>query len=512
MHDMSSTSASRSLPVLVAVCLAAVILPLNFSAGAVATLAIGREFGGADTHLAWITNAFMLTFGSSLMVAGALADEFGRKRMFVGGVAALTVLSFGLCVAPGILVIDVIRGLQGFAAAAALAGGSAALAQVFGGRALTRAFSALGTSFGVGLAFGPLLAGALIGRFGWRSVFLVIALIGIVALVGGAPRMRESRDPEASGVDWPGAATFTTALACFTFAVVQAPRFGWGSASTIGLLVASVLLAGTFVWVEGHVRRPMLDLSLFRFPRFVGVQVLPLGTCYCYIVLLVMLPLRFIGIDGLSELDAGMMMLALSAPMLVVPSLAASLTRWVAPGVLAAAGLTVAAFGLYLMSRIPMGGSPLTLILAMLVIGCGTGLPWGLMDGLSITVVPTDRAGMATGIFSTTRVAGEGVALAIVTAVLASLIQVRMPATGVMADHVREAGVQLAAGDLAQAQRWIPSASRAVLTGYYTEAFRMLLLVLAAITALAAIVTFFCLTEVAGRARSSEAGGLPDLP
>lgn len=487
----------RDLPVLVAVCLAAVILPLNFSAGAVATLAIGREFPGADALLPWITNAFMLTFGSSLMAAGALADEFGRKRLFIGGVASITLLSIALCLAPGMLAVDAIRGLQGFAAAVALAGGSASLAQVFEGRALMRAFSALGTSFGVGLAFGPLLAGFLIAHFGWRSIFLVIAMVGMIALGVGMACMRESRDPEASGVDWSGALTFTMALGSFTFAVLLAPVFGWSSMPIVILLTSFVGFVGAFIGIELRVRRPMLDLSLFRFPRFVGVQLLPIGTCYCYIVLLVMLPLRFIGIDGLDELDAGLLMLALSAPMLVVPSLAAWLARWVAPGVLSACGLLVAAFGLWLMSRIPAGSSPAAMIPAMLLVGCGTGLPWGLMDGLSITVVPTGRAGMATGIFSTTRVAGEGVALAIVTAVLASLLQTgvhRMAAANSLsADALRVLGARLAAGDLAQARLGVPSIPPAMLVARYDEAFSVLLLVLAAVTFVAAVVTFLCL-------------------
>ncbi|TCV92084.1 MFS transporter [Luteibacter rhizovicinus] len=508
MTDLTTPAATRGLPVLAAVCLAALILPLNFSAGAVATLAIGRQLGGSAANLAWITNAFMLTFGSSLMAAGALADQFGRKRLFVGGVGALTLLSLALCFASSVLVVDVLRGLQGFAAAAALSGGSAALAQVFHGRSLTRAFSALGTSFGIGLAFGPLLAGVLIGHFGWRSIFLCIAAVGAVALAFGARRMHESRNPDASGLDWPGALTFTAALACFTYAVVQGPANGWNSAPVVGLLCASCVLAAAFVWTELRVARPMLDLSLFRYARFVGVQVLPIGTCYCYIVLLVLLPLRFIGINGMREIDAGLLMLSLSAPMLVVPALAAWLTRWIAPGVLAGSGLLAAAFGLYLLSRVPMTETGQALMLPMLVIGCGTGLPWGLMDGLSMTVVPKDRAGMATGIFSTTRVAGEGIALAIVTAVLATLTQGKLMTTARAASddtmaRAGEAGVQLAAGDLVGAQRIFPELSSGSMIAEFAYAFQTLLLIVAVVTFVAALVTFVCLVPRPGTRTSA---------
>ncbi|MBB3227833.1 MFS family permease [Luteibacter sp. Sphag1AF] len=491
MSDLHPRAAPRGLPVLAAVCLAALVLPLNFSAGAVATLAIGREVGGSASHLVWITNAFMLTFGSSLMAAGALADAFGRKKLFIAGIGAMALLSLGQCFAPSVLLIDMLRGLQGFAAAAALAGGSAALAQVFHGPALTRAFSALGTSFGVGLAFGPLVAGWLIAHHGWRSIFLGIALVGVVALLFGLRHMRDSRDPEAAGLDWPGALTFTAALASFTFAVVQAPSSGWGSALVLLLLAAFVVLVAAFVWIELRVQRPMLDLSLFRYGRFVGVQVLPIGTCYCFIVLLMMLPLKFIGIDGHSELDAGWMMLSLSAPMLVMPSIAAWLTRWIAAGPLAAFGLFVAAFGLYLLSGVSHGETGAALRIPLLVIGVGTGLPWGLMDALSITVVPRERAGMATGIFSTTRVAGEGIALAIVTALLAFMAQRGLAAAGM--GHADIAGMQLASGNVRDAVAMLPGMSREALTVHYDAAFRVLLQVLAAITAVSAVITLACL-------------------
>jgi len=150
------------LLILLAVCLAALVLPLSFSGGAVATPAIGRDLGGDATSLTWITNAFMLSFGSLLMAAGALADQFGRKRLFIFGLAGFIATSLAMSLAPSVLVLDLLRALQGIAAAASLSSGSAALAQEFDGHARIRAFSMLGTSFGIGLAFGPLLAGALI--------------------------------------------------------------------------------------------------------------------------------------------------------------------------------------------------------------------------------------------------------------------------------------------------------------------------------------------------------------
>jgi len=497
-------SSDRGRPsVLLAVCLAAIILPMSFSGGAVATPAIGRALGGDATALNWITNAFMLTFGGFQMAAGALADAFGRKRLFVVGVALFAAASLALALAPSVLVIDLGRAVQGVAAAATLAGGGAALAQEFEGRARTRAFSLLGTTFGIGLAFGPLLAGTLVAALGWRAVFVSTTVVALLALASGAPRMRESRDPDATGLDWPGTATFTGALSLFTFALIEAPKNGWTSPLVVGLFAAAALAAAIFVAVEARVARPMLDLSLFRYPRFVGVQALPIATCYCYIVLLVLLPLRFIGVEAMSEVDAGLLMLALSLPMLVVPSIAATLVRWVSPGVISGAGLLIAAAGLFLLGRAEVGDGTATVV-PMLVIGLGAGLPWGLMDGLSVSVVPTERAGMATGIFNTTRVAGEGVALALVSAILADLMQARIggllpdkaaPAAG----RIAEAAARIATGDVSRALTLLPGISRDQLVHGYADAFRILIYVLIAITVVAAIVVLACLARPANR-------------
>lgn len=476
--------------ILGAVCLAALILPLSFSGGAVATRAIGREFGGNPEALTWITNAFMLTFGSLLMAAGALADRYGRKRIFTIGVMLFIVFSLALSIAPALGVIDLLRAAQGVGAAAALAGGTAALAQEFDGHDRTRAFSLLGTTFGVGLAFGPLVAGLLIETSGWRSVFLTSALVGGLALLFGVPRMRETRDPDAAGLDWPGTLSFTAMLALFTIGVIEAPARGWTDGMTIGLLGGAAVLLAVFVRVETTATRPMLDLSLFRYPRFVGVQLLPIATCACFVVLLVVLPLRFIGIEGRSEINAGLMMMALAGPMLVVPMAAAALTRRFPGHVICTAGLMIASGGLIWLGFV--GVDPGFAVLPpMLLIGLGTGLPWGLMDGLSVSVVPKERAGMATGIFGTMRVAGEGVSLAIVSAMLAGLIN---QALAQPLPSAHRAGQLLAVGDLTGAAALGAGLDSHNLIQAYEAAFQSLTDILAAVTILCAITILRLLT------------------
>lgn len=481
-------------PIVFAICLAALVLPLSFTGGAVATTAIGAALQADAVAMAWITNAFMLSFGSLLMAAGTLADRYGRKRLFLAGVVGFTLVSLLLAVAPSIRWFDGLRAAQGVAAAAALAGGSAALAQEFEGPARTRVFSLLGTTFGLGLAFGPLLSGILLDEWGWRAIFLGIALLAGSAALVAWKWLHESRDPQASRLDVPGVLYFSCTLIAFTSAIILGPREGWTSLAVTSLLLLATLGLLLFVRRQLRSQRPMLELRLFRLPRFLGVQLLPIGTCVCYIVFIVLLPLRLIGVEGLGATQAGLILLALTLPLLVLPLLAAWLTRWLPAGYLCGLGFLLAAAGLMALSGLPLGGALLPLLLRLTVIGVGTGLPWGLMDGLALSVVPKERAGMAAGIFNTTRVAGEGVALALALAVLSCLIERHL--TQALADWsvpARQALAQQAAmGDL----RNLPPAMSGVLQSAYLHSFNALLQGASLVTALIGLITLVMLRPI----------------
>ncbi|MGG1945996.1 MFS transporter [Trinickia sp. NRRL B-1857] len=486
--------------ILSAVCLAGLSMPLSFTGPALALPAIAAALGGSPLALAWVTNAFMLAFGSCLLVAGTLADRYGRKRVFLCGTVGFALSSILAALAPSLFAVDVARALQGMAGAAALSAGAAALAQEFEGDARTRAFSLLGTTFGVGLAFGPVMAGASVAHFGWRSVFAIVTVVTTIASVLGMKCMRETRDPLANEVDWCGAATFTCALALFTYAVLRVPDGGWTSRPVLGLLAASAVAAAVFVVVELRVARPMLELTLLRYPRFVGVQFLAAAPAYSYVVLLVLLPVRLIGIEGFDSVAAGRMMFALSAPMLVVPLIAARLARTIAPGIIAGVGLLLCACGHLWLAQCAPGQPVGNMLMAMLVIGTGVGLPWGLMDALAVSVVPKERAGMAAGIFNTTRVAGEGIALAVVGALLASLTESSLRGASLLGAGgaaLEHAANRLAMGDVPAAAAWIRGARSSDLIHLYGMAFHSLLYVLAAITVLSALLVFGFLSRTA---------------
>ncbi|MBB5532026.1 MFS family permease [Stenotrophomonas maltophilia] len=465
---------------LLAVCLAALALPLSFSAGAVAVPALARSVASSPSVLAWVTNAFMLTFGSLLLAAGGLADRYGRRRLFLLGTAGFTIATIAVCLAPTLPSLDLARGLQGVAAAAALASGTAALAHAWQGPMRGRVFALLGATFGAGLALGPLLAGLLLQALGWRSVFAVGGVLTFAAFVLGARVLPESHG-ERGRLDVGGMLGFSLMLAALTLALLWLGEFGLHTVRVQLALLATLLLGAAFICIERLHRSPLLDLSLFSQPAFLGVQLLPVATCFGYVVLLVVLPLQLLGVHGQSATLVGLQMLALSAPMLVLPMLVARWAERVGSARLCTLGLLVCASGLYLLSRHASQPSPSQWVPWLMLVGAGTALPWGLMDGLSVSVVPVQRAGMAAGIFGTVRVAGEGIALAAVTALLA--LQIGHQLQGASPASLARAGAYLATGAREQAQALLPAMSRMQLQHASSEALATLLRVLALLTA-----------------------------
>jgi hypothetical protein len=166
----------------------------------------------------------------------------------------------------------------------------------------------------------------------------------------------------------------------------------------------------------------------------------------------------------------------------------------VSAGLLTGIGFAIAALGLEWLGHAGVGGGKLTVLLPMFLIGIGAGMPWGLMDGLAMGVVPKERAGMATGIFNTSRVAGEGLTLAVVSAILAAAVGANLLAgphtRGATAAQVSEASQRIAAGDLAGAAALLPQLDHALLVGAYGDAFHVLVHVLAGVTLLAALAAF----------------------
>ncbi|MFF2073814.1 MFS transporter [Kitasatospora sp. NPDC058162] len=479
---------------LAAVCIAGGLLPASLTGASVALPKIATDLGAGLGPLQWVVNGYNLTFASFMLACGAIADLVGRRRMLGIGITL-----FGLCslvsgLSGNIHLLDGARLLAGAAAAAVLTAGSAVLATTFSGPAQAKAFGVLGSSFGVGLALGPSTSGLLVSSFGWRSVFLLHAAIDL-ALLLALPRIAESRDPGARGVDWGGTVTFTTSLALVTLAMVEGPQQGWTSPVVLGLLAGSVLLLALFVLVELRQERPMFDLTLFTQGRFVAICSVPVALAFGFVCLLVFLPSYFMGANRFSSSEAGAVMLLLTAPVLVFPILAGRLAQKIPVRTLLAVSLLLVAGGAAWLTTIHPGIGMAGLIGPFLIIGTGVGISFGLLDGAAIGSVPPERAGMAAGMFNTMRLAGEAIAIAGMGSVLVSLVSSNVSkgldgyGSG-FTGNPDGLAAKVAQGNLADPESGVAEAGRQAfhtfLADGYTDALRTVLWILAGVAALSA--------------------------
>lgn len=485
MSVMSFGPATRTRPalVLLAVCIAGGLLPASLTGASVALPDIGANLHAGIVPVQWVVNAYNLTFASFMLVAGALADLVGRRRMFAAGAALFAVCAAGSAVAGDILLLDLARGLAGVGAAMILTGGSAMLPTVFSGAKLAKAFGLLGSSFGAGLALGPSTSGFLVGAFGWRAVFfahLAVCLL-VLCLV---PLLPESRDPDAKHVDLAGTVTFTGALALLTVAMVQGPQWGWGSMATLGLLVGFAVLIAAFIVAEKTQQRPMFDLALFRQPQFVAVCLIPFALALGFVSLLVFLPSYFIGVLGYSTQRSGLVMLILTAPVLCLPLLSGAASKRIPARYLLGVSLLLVGAGAGWLTVLSPGTSVTVLIGPLVTIGIGVGISFGLLDAAAIGSVPPERAGMAAGMFNTARLASEAIVIAGVGSILVTLTQQRLAnglshgASGLTSSQLADMAVQ------GQSVRTLAGQSDSLvrlLGNSYTGALHTVLLVLAAV-------------------------------
>ncbi|MCP2341908.1 MFS transporter [Actinomadura rupiterrae] len=403
------------------VCGSLLLIPVTATGAAEATADVGRSLHAGLAASQWVVNAFFLTFASFMAGTGSLADRIGRRRMFGLGLAVFTASMLVATLAPDIGTLVAARLLAGAGAAAATTGGSALLAAAFpDGPARARAFGVFGTVLGLGLAFGPVIAGTLVSGLGWRA-FFGVAAVALLPSLAAVPLLSESRQAASGRLDLVGAVTFTLGLSAFTFALVEGPTLGWTHGTVRGGFAACVLLLAAFAVVERRHAAPLVDLALLARPRFVAISAMPFLLAFGFVALTIVLPPYFMATLHASAGRAGVLLMLLTGPTLLLPPLTGLLARRLSQRTLLVTTLLLVALGTALLALVPGGAGAGALAAPLLLIGSGFGISLAIMDGAAISSVEPDRAGMAAGVFNTARITGEVVAVAVLGALLTTL-------------------------------------------------------------------------------------------
>ncbi len=486
---------------LIAVCTAVFMLLLDITVVNVALPDIQRSLNSSFSDLQWVVDAYSLTLAAFLLTAGVVGDIYGRRNVFAAGLAVFSLASLlcGLSTSP--LMLNLCRAFQGVGGAIMFATSLALIASAFTGRDRGTAFGIYGAVVGGAVAIGPLLGGAITSAWGWRWIFFVNVPIGVLAIVITFVYVARSKDPQPHRVDWVGFVTFSGSLFALVYALVRGNDKGWSSSLIIGFLVASAVLMLVFFVNEIYAREPMLDLSLFKIPAFVGVSVVAFTIAASIFAMFLYLTLYIQDDLGFSPLPAGIKFLPLTLLAFAVAPFAGRLTVRVQSRYLMGVGMLLIAGGLLAMSRTTPTSAWTVLLPGFILCGIGIGTVNPVLASGSISVVQPQRSGMASGANNTFRQVGIATGIAVLGAVFQSQIiahttdALNKTAGGLAVLH--RGGSQLrgalSAGQVQAAAQHIPLAGpRAALLSAYHQGFSTTLNHLMIIAAVVAFVGAVC--------------------
>ncbi len=376
-------------------CLALLVVTLDNTILNVVLPALVRQLHATTSQLQWVTDAYVLVFAGLLLVAGSLADRFGRKRTFLAGLVFFLAGSTWAALAGSIGALIAARASMGIGAALISPSTLSIIGNMFpDSRERHRAFGIWAATSGVGLALGPIVGGLLLAHFWWGSVFLVNVPIVVLALLLSVPLLPDSKDPVARPPDLVGSGLSIAGLTMTLWAVIEAPGRGWTSAPVLGVGAGGLAVLGGFVYWEHVATRPMLTLGYFRNSRFsAGIAALAfvmLGGSGALFVLTQYLQLY----RGYSALAAGVRVLPAAGAIVVVAPLVAPVVRRVGPKIPLAVGLAAVTAGLWQLAGIGAGTSyPAQLpYFAMLGVGMGLVMPTAT-SAIMDTLPPRPRRG-----------------------------------------------------------------------------------------------------------------------
>ncbi|MFF9277045.1 MFS transporter [Streptomyces griseosporeus] len=371
------------------------------------------------TGLQWIVDAYVLLVAMLLLSGGVFADRFGRKRVYLTGVAVFTAASVACSLAPSTGWLIAGRVLQG-AGAAALSPASLALlvAAHPAPRERVRAIGLWAGLSGIGLAAGPVAGGVLTEAFGWPAIFLVNLPIGVVLLLAGLRTLEETRNPNAPAIDVPGTVLSVVGVGALTYSLIEGGARGWTSPAVLASSTAAVILLAAFVAVEARRRAPMLPLRLFRQRLFTVSNTAMVVVGFALMGSSFFFSQFFVYVQGSSILRAGLQTLPATLAMVVVSPYAGRLAARYGFRTVVTAGLAVAGPGLLALGAVDADTGYGNVWWRLAVVGVGFALTMSPLTGAAIQAVDPREGGLASGISSTTRQIGAVLGVAVLGAVV----------------------------------------------------------------------------------------------
>ena len=392
----------------------------------VALPTLARELSATTSQLQWMVDSYILVFAGLLLVAGALSDRFGRRLALLAGLAIFGIGSIASAFVVTADQLILARAFMGVGAALTMPSTLSIIANVFDDDERPKAIAAWSAVSGLGIVVGPILGGWLLEHFAWSAIFLVnvpVVIAGIVAILLVVP---ESKAVRAPALDPVGAALSVAGLVALVYGIIEVPAQGWDDPVIVGSLAAAAVLLGAFVAWERRVAEPMLDIRLFRNPRFSAASLSVTLVMFSLMGVLFFLTQYLQGVLGLTALETGVRFVPLAIGVIVSAPISAALTGRFGAKVATAFGLFVTAGSLALLATVTVGSGDLLIGSVLAIAGFGLGVAMTPATDAIMGALPKEQAGVGSAVNDTTREIGGAIGVAVLGSVFSAVYSSRM--------------------------------------------------------------------------------------
>ena len=389
----------------------------------VALPSIERDLHVSISSLEWVVTAYALTFAALLITGGKLGDLYGRKRIFIIGIAIFTLSSLACGLAPSAGFLIGARAVQGVGAALMNPASLSIITATFPPRERGQAIGIWAGVSAMALAIGPLVGGLIVDNINWNWIFFINVPVGIAGIAVSQLVIRESRDTShEQSIDIPGLVLSSAGLFALSYALIEGNKHGWTSPEILGLFAAAAALLVAFVLVEHFQRLPMLDLSLFRIGSFTGANLVAMLVSLGMFGVFFFVSLYIQNILGFSPTKAGASFLPMTLLIIVVAPMAGKASDKIGSRWLMGTGMTLVGISLLLYQRVGLDSTFGTLLPAMLLGGVGMAMTMSPMTAAAMGSVTVDKAGVGYGVLNSFRQLGGSLGIALMGAILASFL------------------------------------------------------------------------------------------
>jgi EmrB/QacA subfamily drug resistance transporter len=422
LQALKMTEHNRRWWTLGAMCFALFMIMLDNTVVNVALPSIQRGLHASTSSLEWTVNAYTLTFAVVLVTGGRLGDLFGRRRMFLFGVAVFGLSSLLIALSQSDTWLIGFRAVQGIGSGFMMPATLSIITNTFDAHERGRAIGTWAGVSAMALAIGPVVGGLLVQEVSWQSIFILNVPVAIGAIAVTLFATRESRDETAiREVDIPGVAALTLGLAALVLALVKSNAWGWGSARVIGLFALSLAALAAFFAIEPRRRAPVVDFSFFRSRSFFGANVVAFIISFVMFANFFTLALYMQDILRFSPLQTGLRFLPTTVMVMFAGPLSGRLTDRIGARWLMTGGLIAVSASMFWMTGITTHSSYGFLVVSFVLMGLGVGFVMSPMSTAAMNAVDRAHAGVASGVLNMTRMVGSTFGVAALGAVIATV-------------------------------------------------------------------------------------------